>query len=211
MKLYCISGLGADERVFQYLKLKCEIIPLLWIKPLKNESIEAYSIRLASKMDTSGEYGVLGVSFGGLIAVEISKQLNPRFTILISSAETKHELRPLFLAFGKTGIGQLLPKSFFNLPTWFAPYLFGTKNKKLLNAILDDTDLSFTKWAVNELITWKNVERLDRVIKISGSNDKLIPPVNDNQTYLLDLGEHFMIVDRADEVSEIVNQELMKY
>ncbi|MGB0839278.1 MAG: hypothetical protein ACPGXL_04005 [Chitinophagales bacterium] len=33
MKLYGISGLGADQRVFQYLNLDCELIPLDWIEP----------------------------------------------------------------------------------------------------------------------------------------------------------------------------------
>ena len=49
MKLYAISGLGADQRVFKYLTLDCEIIPLEWIDPQKNEPLENYAIRLSEK------------------------------------------------------------------------------------------------------------------------------------------------------------------
>ena len=39
MKLYAISGLGADKRVFQYLDLDYELIHIDWIPPLKGERI----------------------------------------------------------------------------------------------------------------------------------------------------------------------------
>ena len=96
MKLYVISGLGADKRVFQYLTLNYELIPIDQINPQGNESIKTYSIRLAQKIDTSEKFGIVGVSFGGLVAVEISKQLKPAITILISSVETRGELRQIY-------------------------------------------------------------------------------------------------------------------
>ena len=65
MKIYGISGLGADQRVFKYLKLDCEFIPIDWITPLKRESIENYALRLAQVIDTNEAFGILGVSFGG--------------------------------------------------------------------------------------------------------------------------------------------------
>ena len=104
MKLYAISGLGADERVFQFLKLNHKLIPLPWLTPEKNESIEKYAKRMAEMINTEDEFGILGLSFGGLVAVELSKLLNPKVTVLISSAETKDGLRSLYKLVGKTGI-----------------------------------------------------------------------------------------------------------
>lgn len=209
MKIYGISGLGADKRVFQFLKLDCELIPIDWIMPLKNEPIENYALRLAKVIDTDEEFGILGVSFGGLIAVELSKKLNPTLTILISSAETNKELRLIYRLFGKTGIVNWIPKEFFNPPKFLAHWIFGTRRKKLLNAILDDTDLVFAKWAIQELLTWKNVEKIaNPCLKISGTKDKLIPPNNAKNINLIKNGEHFMIADKAVEISQIINNEL---
>jgi len=53
MKLYGISGLGADKRVFQYLKLNCELISIDWIEAKASENIEAYSLRLSEKINTN--------------------------------------------------------------------------------------------------------------------------------------------------------------
>lgn len=208
MKIYCISGLGADERVFKYLNLNHEIIPLAWIKHDKNESLEHYASRLAAKIDTSKEFGVLGVSFGGLVAVEISKILNPKVTILISSVATRNELSPLLKGVGKMNVVKYLPSKIFNPPKKIAHFLFGTDNKELLNKILDDTDLDFTKWAVNELLNWKNTTHLSSIIKISGVNDKLLPPNKTDNTILIEKGEHFMIVDKAKEISKVINERL---
>ena len=209
MKLYGISGLGADKRVFEYLDLDCKLIPIEWIEPLKNETIESYSIRISKSINREEDFGIMGVSFGGLVAVEISKRLKPKLTILISSTETKLELRLIYRIIGKTKLLKLIPQFLFDPPRIIADWIFGAVNKKLLNQILNDTDLYFAKWAVNQLTNWSNIEKLSNpVLKIGGTHDKLIPP-NKNQR-LIEKGEHFMIVDRADEISQIINEIIRK-
>lgn len=208
MKLYGISGLGADKRVFQYLTLNCEFLPIDWMDPHDNESIEDYSLRLSAVINKDEKYGLLGVSFGGIVAIEISKKLNPELTILISSAETREDLKGIYKAVGKTNILNLFPDKFFDVPRGLAYMMFGTDNKELLRKILDDTDLRFTKWAINQLINWQNTQRLNNCLKISGTKDKLIPPQKGSDVRLIKGGEHFMIVDRAKEISEIINEYL---
>ncbi len=211
MKIYALSGLGADKRVFSYLRLDHEIINLDWIQPTHNESIVSYAHRLSSKIDTTEDYGIMGVSFGGLVAVEISKILNPNITILISSAETNTDLRRIFMLLGKTKLLRILPKYFFDPPRFIAFWLFGAKNKKLLNQILNDTDLKFAKWAVNALVSWKNQKMLgNKVLKINGKSDKLIPVRDSSSSVeIIEGGAHFMIVDRAEEISVIINQHII--
>lgn len=208
MKVYGISGLGADKRVFEYLTLDFEFIPIDWIATNKKESIQSYSRRLSNVIDTKGDFCLIGVSFGGLIATEMSHILNPKTTILISSAHTKSELRPIFRWFGKIKLIKLIPNFLFDPPRLIAKYLFGANNTKLLNDILDDTDLSFVKWSLNELTNWKNITQQKNVLKINGTNDKLIPPKGNTKMELIDKGEHFMIVDNASEISTIINNKL---
>jgi pimeloyl-ACP methyl ester carboxylesterase len=208
LKIYGISGLGADKRVFDFLTLENEFIPIDWISPHKNEPIKDYSKRLSSVIDIENDFCLIGVSFGGLIATEISQILNPKTTILISSAHTKNELRPIFRWLGKTQLIRVIPTFLFDPPRLIAKYIFGAKNTKLLSDILDDTDLSFAKWAVNELTNWRNTTQLKNVLKINGTKDKLIPPKGNTKMELIDKGEHFMIVDRANEISKIINDKI---
>lgn len=211
MKIYGISGLGADKRVFEYLTLNNKFIPIDWIEPLKNETLSQYSKRLSAVIHTDEPFCIMGVSFGGLVATEISKQRSPKATILISSAETKHELRPIYRWFGKTGLIRLLPTKMFDPPRKAAHFLFGTQNTQLLNDILDDTDLKFVKWAVHKLITWTNETRLENVLKIVGTKDTLLPPRGTSHHHYIKGGAHFMIVDNAEEISNIINKELVKF
>ena len=209
MKIFAISGLGADKRVFQFLSLNHDLIPVDWIRPKKRESIIEYSKRLIKeyKIGSEQNFGILGVSFGGLIATEISKLTNPKFTILISSVETRNELSGILKIFGKSRLIELIPKRLLKPPKSIAHFMLGVENKKLLNSILEDTDLYFSKWAIRELISWKNQSSLPNLIKIGGTKDKLLPPKGEN-TILINGGGHFMIVDKAKEVSGIINENI---
>lgn len=211
MKIYGLSGLGADKRVFNFLNLEYPLIPVEWIEPDENETLKDYSIRLSKMMDANSDFVLVGISFGGLVAVEISKILKPKLTILISSAETKDELRPIYRGVGKTGLLNSLPDKLFDPPRNIAKFIFGTSNKILLDSILDDTDSGFAKWAINELVNWSNLDRLQNVVRIHGTKDKLIPWNGSGKVELIDNGEHFMIVDRADEISEIINETIKTY
>ena len=208
--MYAISGLGADYRVFEYLEIDADVVAIDWITPKNHESIESYSLRLSSVIDTDEPFGIMGVSFGGLIAVEISKILNPKFTIIISSAKTKKELRKSIRLLGKTNIIKWIPIKLFNPPKKIAQYLFGAKNIALLNQILDDTDLVFAKWAVSELSMWKNEVEINNLLKISGTHDKLIPATQNDNAVLIEEGAHFMIVDLADEINLVINEFLVR-
>ena len=207
MKLYAISGLGADKRVYNQLTLDYDLIPIDWLKPNKRESVEDYAGRLSVLIETNEAFGIIGVSFGGLIAVELSKILNPDITILISSIETKSELPILYRMLGKLNILKIVPPFLYNPPKMLAHWLFGVQNKQLLNNILNDTDLSFAKWALNAMFKWKNTERIkNKKLIITGSRDKLLPPAKSKDQIMIDNGQHFMIVDRAKEISQIINE-----
>lgn len=205
MTIYGISGLGADERVFQYLELSQKIAPIHWIEPKEGESIQSYAGRLSEQIKDD-EFILIAVSFGGLIAVELNKMLKPRLTILISSADTKNGLRTVYRLIGKSGLIRFIPSFLFAPPRTLMYWLFGARNKTLLREILDDTDLKFTKWSITQLIVWNNVVTTANLIKIHGTNDKLIPFKPDHQTVAIPNGAHFMIVDNASEISRIIEE-----
>ena len=207
MKIYCISGLGADERVFDKLKINAELVHLKWILPA-HENLRSYALRLAESIDDSEPFCLIGVSFGGMVATEIGKVLHPKRIFLISTAEVAVELPFTYRAFGKTNITSILPNGFFDMPRGMAAFMFGTDQKEMLTQILDDTDPAFTKWAVGALTNWDNESRLSNSVKIHGTHDRLIPLGNNPAHHLINDAGHFMIYDRADEVSEIINQEL---
>ena len=206
-KVYLIPGLGADERVFQNINLTSyEPIIIQWIRPFKNEPIQDYAKRLTTQITTP--YPVLiGLSFGGMIAIEIAKQIPTEKVILISSAKTKDELPPYFRWIGITGLHRLVPASYLKTPNPFGNYLFGVKTpseKTLLAVILRDTDIVFLKWAMDQIIHWENNTTIPGLVHIHGTNDKLLPARFIIPNFWVKGGGHLMVLNAGEQINKLI-------
>ncbi len=159
-KIYFISGLGADERVFQFLDLPgYQGIPVVWEKPLPGESLSGYAARLLTQIDTQRRVILIGVSFGGIIAQEIAKLVSCEKIILISSVKAVTELPWTMQLVKFTRLYRLFPPpvlKWLNLLT--AGYYFGTETQaeaRLLRAIIQDTNNDFMQWAIARIMDWQ--------------------------------------------------------
>lgn len=208
MKIFGISGLGADERVFKYIKLHHEIITVKWLNPQLNEDIKNYVKRLSDTIDQIQPFVLIGVSFGGIVAIELSKIIKPKATFIVSSVENCQEMPKFLKIIGKTKIINHLPKRILKLPFPIASLMFGAENRLLLKEIIKDTDLDFAKWALAQFINWNNVTKTNNLIQIHGDRDILLPIKNKSQVIRIKDGGHFMVVDKADEISTIINDKL---
>src|SRR5215217_4576146 len=97
MNVYFISGLGADRKAFEKIKLPgtFSIHHLGWIKNKKGESLNDYARRLAASIDATQPFAIVGLSMGGMIASAMTQFLQPDKTILISSVACTDEFPPL--------------------------------------------------------------------------------------------------------------------
>jgi pimeloyl-ACP methyl ester carboxylesterase len=83
---YLIPGLGADERVFQFLRLQGDVHILRWLPPEgSDEALPHYAARLASAVPVAQACWLVGVSFGGVLALEIA-QLRPLARVVLVSS-----------------------------------------------------------------------------------------------------------------------------
>lgn len=206
-ELYFVSGLGADERVFQSLKFEgYEPRYIRWIKPEAGESIEHYAQRLTEQIH--GERPIIiGMSFGGMMAIEIAKQIPTEKVILISSAETKYDIPPYYRFFKWVPLHRLVP---LKVLTWMGFYVacwwFGTVSKQerlLLKQILLDTDSDFFGWAIDQALTWDNETQPD-VFHVHGSADRVLPIRYTEPDVRIEQGGHFMILNRAEQLLPIL-------
>ena len=212
MKIYALSGLGADERAFHKLKLNGEFIPIKWLEPEKNESLKSYAIRLGDHIDTSEEFVLLGLSFGGMLASELNKTLNPTLTILISTASTKRELPRYFSVVRFLRLYQVVPSSWFKPPGWIMSRYFRLKrnaSRALIKEIIQDSDPKFIKWAIGAIMKWDNTTVPENVLRIHGVNDPVL--TNRKLEGSITVGKgHLIIFDQAEKISEVVNEKLKK-
>lgn len=207
--IYLFSGLCADERAFQKLELEdYQVIHIQWIRPEKDESIELYAKRLLDQILTSNPV-LIGLSFGGLMAVEISKHITTEKIILISSAKTRKEIPLPYRIMGKIRIQNILPLQLLIHPNFVTNFIFGAhtkEDKKLLGPMIEHTDLHFLKWAMVNVANWKNGFNPGNITHIHGTADRVLPYRNVKCDYTIQDGGHMMVLNRAHEVNEILHE-----
>ncbi|MBO9672041.1 MAG: alpha/beta hydrolase [Sphingobacteriaceae bacterium] len=215
MNTYFISGLGADKRLFSKLKLdeKINIIHIDWINPVENESLAAYAERLSKVIDSSQPFALVGVSFGGMIAVEIAKVLKPVTTVIISSTMLSAHLPAIYRFAGKLRLLKLIPAKLLKSSNKLTQnYYFGTRSdseKILLGKIIKDTDPYFLKWAIGSILSWENKIKPERIFHIHGTNDKILYSKKSKPDFVIQKGTHFMVYQNAREISGIIDKMIM--
>jgi len=206
-KVYFISGLGADRRVFTYLDLSfCKPVFIDWIEPLKKESLESYAHRLLALIPEN-DPAIVGVSFGGMLVTEMAKE-NPSIKgIIISSNKTKDEF-PGYLRLMKFfPVYRWIPNKLLTRTLLTLSWILGVKKenqKKELRKIIIDSDMSFIKWALGSIFNWKNRTVPPNLVHIHGTADKLLPFRFVKADYAVKGGTHVMTMDKANEISGIL-------
>lgn len=213
MKIYCFSGLGTDDRVFKNLKTEHELIYIPWSNPFPKESMENYAMRMGENIDKSNPFALLGVSYGGMIASCLSHQLNPVKTFIISSAASRKEF-PFKMKLFRYFPLALIPAKQFIPPFWIVSRFFGVRKGQpsyfLLKEIINDTNPQTVKWAVYQIIKWRQENVAKNIVRIHSKHDKLLPKRKHiDYDHVLN-GGHFMIVEKTAAISAIINNEIAK-
>jgi hypothetical protein len=213
MNVYFISGLGADERIFYNLTLpeKIRIVYIKWPEIEKGETLRSYCIKISSQIDTTKEFGLVGVSFGGIVATELTKLIKPKATIIISSVSSRKELPALYKMLGYLKINKVFPVSLLNKVYPFTFRTFGVQSKEdkeLLVKIITGTTPKFLKWAINEVLHWENTIRPSNLFHIHGSSDHVFPINLTKADITIDKGGHLIVHTNAKTISQILTEKL---
>jgi pimeloyl-ACP methyl ester carboxylesterase len=207
--VYFLSGLGADKRVFSFLDLSfCKPVFIDWLKPVKNESLQNYALRLRKEISETDPV-IIGISFGGMLASEIAKADGNVKAIIISSNKTHKEFPGYFR------IGKYLPlykwipgntKSKMIRPINLFLGAKGKDQKDLLKQIITESDPLFVRWAIGAILHWKSEENSSNIIHIHGTRDRLLPYRYVKADYTIQKGGHLMTMDNHEEISAILKK-----
>lgn len=212
-EVYVLSGLGVDQRVFEQMNFYAfEPRFIRWLIPHSSESLEHYSKRLLPQIRAEKPI-LIGLSFGGIIAIEIAQHIKVEKIILIASAKTRNEIPVYFRMIGKLNLLRIIPIGFLKSGNVISNWFFGlqsVRDRQLLKQILKDTDIVFLRWAIDQILNWKHKAIPMNVFHIHGTSDRILPIRNVSSDIQITGGGHFMTVNRAEEVSEALNILLKK-
>ena len=193
--------MSANPLIFEMIKFPKDIYEvhlLKWIEPILNESIESYAIRL-SKDIIHHKPVLIGVSFGGLIVQEISKLLDVDKLIIISSVKSNTEL-PLYMKSAKfLKLYNYFPLKLFDEIFNISKFLKINKIYKkidLVDKYLSVRDENYLKWAIREILNWKQKKQLEGVIHLHGDKDITFPISLIKNCITIEGGTHALILTK---------------
>lgn len=207
--IYFLSGLGADEKVFQFLDLSfCNPVFVPWITPMPGETLPAYAQRLRQTIPEEHPL-VLGVSFGGMLAVEMAKHDPLLRAVIVSSAKTRAELPGWIKASRFFPVYKWLPNELMRAVVQQCNWFFGAEKKEtitIFHSIMKASFIPFDTWAVHAIIHWQNNTIPANLLHIHGTGDRLLPYANVHCDKTIKGGRHLMIMDHGELIMPLVKQ-----
>lgn len=210
--IYFIPGLSASPKIFENLTLsnRFECHYLNWLIPYKKEAISDYAKRFSQQI-THKNCVLIGVSFGGILAQEITPFISCKKVIIISSIKNSKEFPKRLKYIRIFGFYKLFPLGLINNLEQFSVFLFGKKIKKrveLYKKYLSVRDKNYLKWALKSVLHWQSHLEINNLIHIHGTQDHLFPIANINNCIPVKNGTHAMIIYKAKTIGKIIEEQV---
>tara|TARA_Y100000992_G_scaffold151900_1_gene101282 strand:+ start:538 stop:1167 length:630 start_codon:yes stop_codon:yes gene_type:complete len=201
-----MPGMAASPKIFELIKLPRNISVnyLVWIKPLKDEPLNSYALRM-SRFIKYKDPILVGVSLGGVLVQEIAKIIKCEKIIIISSIKSRSELPTSMIMAKHTKIHKLLPIKWIEDIENLALFVFGNKIKirvSLYKKYLSERDPEYLKWAINSLVNWQQDNFLESTIHIHGEDDNIFPINMIMKPVIKIKGSHAIILTKANWFNE---------
>jgi len=217
MKIYQVSGLGANGKAFKNIKLNddFEQVYIPWLQPEINESLAHYTERMLDKINPTEDFLLMGLSFGGILVQEMNRLVSPKHTFLISTIKSRNEMPGLFKFSAKTNAHKIIPMSFLTSDHVFSYMmlrkLYYTKKQDAIDDIFEYKNPYYLKWSINEILNWEPKVNLDstKFTHIHGNKDIVFPISNIENCEIVNGGTHIMVIQKPKIISRLINDILI--
>ena len=131
--IYLIAGLAADTRIYDRIDLTgFEVIKVQWLIPDVSDTLSTYAQKIIDQYHINHNSIIIGNSLGGMIGIEIAKQITLEKVILISSIKTIDEAPAYFKLFRDMPIYNFIPGKIFSSLDFLLSFFFAKWIKLIL-------------------------------------------------------------------------------
>ena len=199
--IYLLPGMTPGDRIFDRL------MPMLpnasvvsWLEPGPSESLTSYATRIAATL-TSAPCFVAGVSFGGIVAVEVSRIVQPHRCFLISSIRNPKQLPP-WLWMCRSFVGHRMLNAVGQLAT-VVPSTIRTRSTTRVTKLAGDSG-AWHRWATSAVLGWEpdSSAMETPVIQIHGDSDTTFPIRYTTPDVTVQGGGHVLPMTHSAEVAD---------
>lgn len=211
--LILLPGMGADERVFRLQSVEFrELIVPDWIPPEPHEAFSQYAKRMAEHINPGTTCVIGGISFGGMLALEMAPHLKARACILISSVRSPDELPARLLRMRPlTSLLPLIPSPLNGRLARLALALggerLGTSTRTFLQQ-LQSANAHFLRWASRAVLSWQPEYKGSAVPihQIHGDRDHVLPHGLTRPDVIVAGGGHLLTITHPNEVNAFIRK-----
>jgi len=210
--IYFFAGQGSDKRIFDSLAIDSSYQTkfIEYDTPPKNATIKSYAKYLSTKIDTSQNFILVGVSLGGMLCAELNEIINPEKVIIISSAKNRYELPFRYKFQRAVPLYKIFPSKLLLLGAkLMQPIVEPDRrhNKKVFKSMLKAKNPLYVKRTIQMIMTWDRTNNTKKIYHIHGTNDHTVPIRNIVlPNIIIKHGSHMMTLTRAKEISQAINQ-----
>ena len=205
--VYFVPGMAAGAEIFRNIRLPEDRFTthiLEWLIPETNEKIAVYAKRMAALI-TESDSVLIGVSFGGVVAQEMSEYVSLRKLIIISSVKTEFELPRRMKFARKSFFYKLIPTSLVLSAEDLTKFSVGPRSQKrlrLYQEYLHVRDKQYLDWAIQNMVCWNRKKPVAGVVHIHGDKDIVFPIKYIKNCDVQQGGTHIMVLNKGQELSE---------
>lgn len=211
MKLiYAIPGLGTTKELFKNISIPNHQLKVLdWPEPKKEYTLTDYSNEFLKQIDCSKPVSFIGVSFGGMLCSDLAERLAVEKIVLISSCKDVSEFPTLLKLVKYFPVYKLLPDTFIRFVAKSKRRFLGFEKlfDPLFYNMTDAMPPNYFSYTINYIVNWGKNSSAINPIRIHGANDKLLPIKKLYPCYAIKGGSHAMVLNKAEEINEILNKE----
>ncbi len=203
--------MGADHRAFSYITLPkgFHAIHIPWIQPYINEQLSTYALRLAIGIKTSEPFILVGLSMGGMMAVEIAKRIPPLCTILISSIPLSAQLPRCYRVAAKLKASILLSPPLSKTLVGLAKVFIRRSSPTHLAAdMFQAIDNEFFKWSMTAVLQWDSRQFSQPLFHIHGMKDRTLPIRLTHPTNSVPGAGHMLVMTHPTIVNAFIHEVL---
>jgi esterase/lipase len=213
--IYFVPGLAAGPEIFENLSLSPELYDfyyLSWKKPLAlEESISNYAMRMSEEIKHENPV-LVGVSFGGIMVQEMSRFIDTKKVIIISSVKNTEELPKRFKIANFTKVYKLFPAKLVANFEDYAKYFLGKSLKKraeIYKKYLSVRSSKYLHWSIYNVLNWKQTDDMNNnLVHIHGTKDKVFPLKRISNSIEIEGGTHVMILTKAKVITKHIHESL---
>ena len=199
--LILLPGMGADARLHARLRTRGPIRALDWPPFKPHWRLADYAAEIVQRAEIAPGALIGGTSMGGMVALEIARQVSVSRVLLISSCNAREQVAKILLR-----LSPLAPLVPFEVAA-LTPRVPGLRpHRREVVEMAHRADPSFLRWCFREIAAWRGYHG-DRsfIRQIHGSADRVLPVRHQRPDTVVPGAGHLMVMTHARAVSAFID------